>query len=439
VTAGARLAAPDGTELDPGALSWRTAHLAPETVGVARRHAFREGRVIEHDGAAVLTWGVAARIEFPSGAAGPAAASSAHQLLASIPGGSCDDAVIAGPLALGGLPFDSTAPSSLVIPRLAVLATRDAVGVVAVGRHGEPADPEEQLGLVVDLPDEEDRGEPAPDRFRVESVRPQADFLARVGAAREAIGGGELDKVVLVREVAVTANRNFRRHELLERIRALHPTCAAFAIDGFVGASPELLVRRCGREITSRPLAGTVARSGDPREDARLAAGLLASPKDRLEHRYVVDAITAAFARHADHLVVPDSPELLELRNVTHLATPVSATLRAAPPGSRLPSALELAVELHPTPAVGGTPRGAALEYLARFEELDRGLFAGPVGWVDASGEGEWWIGIRAALVDGKAARLFAGVGIVDGSDPATELAETQLKLQALLAAFVRP
>ena len=117
----------------------------------------------------------------------------------------------------------------------------------------------------------------------------------------------------------------------------------------------------------------------------------------------------------------------------------MSATLRGATPGGCLPSALELAVELHPTPAVGGTPRGAALEYLARFEQLDRGLFAGPVGWVDASGDGEWWIGIRAALVDGRAARLFAGVGIVEGSEPSAELAETQLKLQALLAAFVRP
>ena len=439
MTAGARLVTPAGTELDPGALSWRTARLEPERVERARRHTFREGRVIERDGAAVLTWGVAARLEFPAGATGPGAPRSAHQLLAAIPGSSRDEAVCPGPLALGALPFDSRAPSSLVIPRLAVVASPDAVVVVAVGGHRELADPGEQIGLVCDQPGDAGQGEPAPDRFRVDSVRPHADFLARVGAARDAIRRGELDKVVLVREVGLAANRDFRQHDLLERLRALHPSCAAFAIDGFVGASPELLVRRRGLEITSRPLAGTVARSGDRREDARLAAGLLASPKDRLEHRYVVDAVTAAFGRHADDVVVPGSPELLELRNVTHLATPVSATLRGAPPSGCLPSALELAVELHPTPAVGGTPREAALEYLARFEQLDRGLFAGPVGWVDASGDGEWWIGIRAALVDGRAARLFAGVGIVEGSEPSAELAETQLKLQALLAAFVRP
>lgn len=332
MTAGARLVTPDGAELDPGALSWRTARLEPERVERARRHAFREGRVIERDGAAVLTWGVAARLEFPAGAAGPAAPRSAHQLLAAIPGSSRDDAVCPGPLALGALPFDSRAPSSLVIPRLAVVATPDAVVAVAVGGHRELADPGE-LGLVCDLPGDAGQGEPAPDRFRVDSVRPHADFLARVGAARDAIRRGELDKVVLVREVGLAANRDFRQHDLLERLRALHPSCAAFAIDGFVGASPELLVRRRGLEITSRPLAGTVARSGDRREDARLAAGLLASPKDRLEHRYVVDAVTAAFAGHADDLVVPDSPELLELRNVTHLATPVSATLRGATPG----------------------------------------------------------------------------------------------------------
>ncbi|MGD0742410.1 MAG: isochorismate synthase [Acidimicrobiales bacterium] len=437
MSAPARLTSPSGGEIDASALAWRAAPVDPEVVERARHHAFRAGRLVERDGAAVLSWGEAARLEFRLGVGEPGAGRLAHELLAAIPGRSEDGANFPGALALGALPFDAGMASSLVIPRLAVVVDADDAVVVAIGPRLQVARPGEQLGLVLDLPD--DDGEPGPDRFRVDSARPHEEFCAAVAAARDAIRAGELDKVVLVREVVIAANRCFRRHDLLERIRALHPTCAAFAIDGFVGASPELLVRRRGERISSRPLAGTVARSGDRREDARLATGLLASPKDRLEHRYVVEAIVATLVRHADDVAVPDTPELLELRNVTHLATLVTATLRAEQPAARLPSALELAVELHPTPAVGGTPRDAALEYLRKNEELDRDRFAGPVGWVDASGDGEWWIGIRSAFVDGKTARLLVGVGIVDGSDPAAELAETQLKLQALLAAFVRP
>ncbi|MFZ0059544.1 MAG: isochorismate synthase [Acidimicrobiales bacterium] len=436
----ARLTGSDGKQLAAGALHWRGARLGPDLVAAARRFAFRHGRVIERDGAAVLTWDVAAQIEFPRGTAEPGAAERAHGLLAAIPGHN-DAGMRPGPLALGALPFDAAAPGALVIPGLAVVVAEGGdAAVVAVGRNEHIPPPVESLQLAITAADDaENRDGEAPDRFRVDSVRPHEDFLTRVGAARDAIRAGELDKVVLAREVAIVANRRFRQHDLLERIRALHPACAAFALDGFVGASPELLVRRRDRVIASRPLAGTVARSGNLDEDARLAAGLLASPKDRLEHRYVVDAIAATFARHADDIVVPSAPEFLALRNVTHLATPVSATLRANRPGGHLPNALALAVELHPTPAVGGTPRAAALEYLRRNEKLDRGRFAGPVGWFDVSGDGEWWIGIRSALVDGRRARLFAGVGIVDGSDPVLELAETQLKFQALLAAFVRP
>jgi menaquinone-specific isochorismate synthase len=441
VSAPARLAGADGQPVNPDALCWRARRVDPTFVTRARRHAFRDGRVIERDGATVLSWGVAARIELPRGTGCPGASERALELLAAIPGGPDDATLRARPLALGALPFAASAPGTLVIPRRTVVTDGSGGAVViAVDDREEPPAPGEAGSLDFTVPeDDRSRNEPAPDRFRVDSVRPHDDYLARVDAAREAIRAGELAKVVLVREVAVAANRRFRQHVLLERIRTLHPMCAGFAIDGFIGASPELLVRRRARLITSRPLAGTVPRSGDAREDARLAAGLLASPKDRLEHRYVVDAITAGFARHADDVVAPAVPELLELRNVTHLATPVSATLRANCPAERLPSALALAVELHPTPAVGGTPRTAALEYLEKNEGLDRDRFAGPVGWVDASGDGEWWIGIRAALVDGRHARLFAGAGIVEGSDPAFELAETELKLQALLAAFVRP
>ena len=329
----ARLTAPDGGTLHADALTWRAARLGRGVVARARRHAFREGRVIERDGAAVLSWGLATRLEFPLGSGAPAAAERAHELLSAIPGRPDDDEVSHGPVALGALPFDTSARGALVIPGVTVVDDGDDAFAVAVGRRMKLAEPGERLGFALHLPEDGADDDAAPDRFRVDSVLPHGDFLARVRAARDAISAGEFDKVVLAREVAIRANRAFRQYDLLERIRALHPTCAAFAIDGFVGASPELLVRRRGRAISSRPLAGTVARSGDAQEDARLAAGLLSSAKDRLEHRYVVDAITACFSRHADDVAVPDTPELLELRNVTHLATPVAATLHESADG----------------------------------------------------------------------------------------------------------
>jgi menaquinone-specific isochorismate synthase len=186
--------------------------------------------------------------------------------------------------------------------------------------------------------------------------------------------------------------------------------------------------------VTSHPLAGTIARSGDPDEDGRLARGLLASKKERSEHGIVVNAIVADLGELGTEITASAEPHLLELRNVVHLATTISGKLREP-----LPGALEIAVTLHPTPAIGGWPRGAAVKWIADHEGLERDRYAGPLGYMDASGDGEWWLGIRSALIEGERARLLAGVGIVADSDPASELAETQLKLQALLAAAVRP
>ena len=185
------------------------------------------------------------------------------------------------------------------------------------------------------------------------------------------------------------------------------------------------------------PLAGTAARSGDPDSDRKAEAALLASAKERSEHRVVVDAITSALAPVVERLEVPDGPVIRELRNVSHLGTSITGTL--AKRDHDYPSVLELVGLLHPTPAVAGTPVDLALDYLTKLEELDRDRYAGPVGWVDARGDGEWYLAIRSAIVEGSSARLFAGVGIVADSDPAAELAETQLKLQAFLAAAVRP
>jgi menaquinone-specific isochorismate synthase len=232
----------------------------------------------------------------------------------------------------------------------------------------------------------------------------------------------------------VQANRLIRPADVMSRLRALYPSCMLFSSDGFVGASPELLVSRIGRTVRSHPLAGTVARSGDPLVDAEMTARLLASPKDREEHAMVVHEIAATLRPLCDDMVVPETPSIVPLRNVSHLGTMIEGHL-----GEDGPSALALAALLHPTPAVAGTPRHEALAYIAEFEGMDRGRFAGPVGWMDSNGDGDWAVGIRSAELAGTEARLFAGVGVMEDSSPEAELAETQLKLQALLAAVVRP
>jgi menaquinone-specific isochorismate synthase len=194
-------------------------------------------------------------------------------------------------------------------------------------------------------------------------------------------------------------------------------------------------VRRTVRQLASHPLAGTVPHSGDAEVDLRLTRALLSSAKEREEHHLVVEAVAGALAPLCERLDVPANPSIVSLRNVSHLGTLVRGQLRPA----EASSALDLVARLHPTPAVAGTPTHDAVAYLQQVEGFDRGRYAGPVGWMDRNGDGAWAVGIRCAEVHDHRAQLFAGVGVVADSDPETELAETQLKLQALLAAVVRP
>ncbi len=277
-----------------------------------------------------------------------------------------------------------------------------------------------------------------PDGFDLRSPVPHQEWMDLVAKAVVAIDGGELQKVVLAREVTVLANRRIDVPTVLRRLRSLYPACTVVStpVAGgqFVAANPELLVSRAGRLVASHPLAGTIPRSGDPAVDAAAADALLRSPKDRAEHGWVVRDVVETLEPWCSSLEVPAEPSIVPLRNVSHLGTQITGSLV---PGA--PSAVDLALALHPTAAVGGTPRDDALAWLAANERLDRGPYAGPVGWVDANGDGEWVVGIRSAVIAGASARLFAGVGVVEGSDPAAELAESQFKLQALLAAVVRP
>jgi menaquinone-specific isochorismate synthase len=336
------------------------------------------------------------------------------------------DAPATGALAIGALPFTPDPGATLVVPAEVFGRTPDgSVWSTAVGADPVPA----SLPARAATP-----GRRSPSSFRLTAVPAHDAWCAAVADAVARVDAGELEKVVLARAVEVEANGPLVVDEILHRLRALFPSCMVFSADGFVGASPELLVARLGLDVCSVPLAGTVARSGDPATDDRLGAGLLASTKDRHEHGLVVDAVASVLRPVCRVLDVPAEPEIVPLRNVAHLGTCVHG--RLAEPA---PSALALARRLHPTPAVAGTPTAAALALMARLEEAPRGRYAGPVGWVDGRGNGEWAVGIRSAEVHGSRARLMSGVGIVAGSDPDDELAETQLKLQALLAAVVRP
>jgi menaquinone-specific isochorismate synthase len=435
-------------------LFYATCPIDASTLPRLRSHAHRVGRVIERDGLMVLGLGTAAVLELSGGLTDPSVLGLAVSGLRAISPLAANAPVPAAtrsaggrdrepvPIALGALAFDRRADGELTVPELTVVTSAERLPTAVL--VGSPARIAQLLDALsnglpenIETAQRAEAATPPPDQFRLASARPHQDFLNRVSAALAEIASGSLDKVVLAREVTVHANRPLRQADLLGRLRALHPSCTAFAIDGFVGATPELLVRRSGPRITSHPLAGTAARSGDPDSDRKAEAALLASVKERAEHRAVVDTITSALAPIVAHLEVPDRPAIRQLRNVSHLGTSITGTL--AERDGDYPSALELVGLLHPTPAVAGTPVDLALDYLAKLEDLDRDRYAGPVGWVDARADGEWHVGIRSAIVTGSSARLFAGVGIVADSDPAAELAETQLKLQAFLAAAVRP
>jgi menaquinone-specific isochorismate synthase len=257
--------------------------------------------------------------------------------------------------------------------------------------------------------------------------------VARATKAMRHAPEGGLSKVVLAREVRVEADVAFDRAVVLERLRRAYPGCFLFHVDGFVGASPELLVSRSGDVVRAQPMAGTAPRGGDPATDARLAASLLASPTYRHEHQITIDMVFDTLIGWCSYLDYEPEPSVVAVANVQHLATLVEGRL-----SQPAPSILELVAALHPTPAVNGWPRDAARTWIEEHEGLDRNRYAGTVGWVDAHGNGTFAVSIRCADIDGTTARLVAGNGIVADSDPDTELAETQVKLQAMLNALAR-
>jgi isochorismate synthase len=341
------------------------------------------------------------------------------------------------PIAVGSIPFDAGWPAHLIVPERATARRREGeTHRIDVFPEGfAPLNPERERWTGRALPH---------DAFEDIHLRPDPEPEEYAAAVREAtarIRAGRLRKVVLARSIVVAADRELDAKQLLWRLRAVDPDCWTFASPELafdagnlvptgvlVGATPELLVRREGDVVTATPLAGSAPRFGDPAEDRASAERLFASGKDREEHGLVVEDVAAVLAPLCDDLHHPHEPELLGTANVWHLATPFRGRLRAS-----VTSALDLVAALHPTPAVCGTPRETARTVLAELEPLDRGCYAGPIGWVDANGDGEWAIALRCAEITGTTARVFAGAGIVADSDPEQELDETERKFRALL------
>jgi menaquinone-specific isochorismate synthase len=260
-------------------------------------------------------------------------------------------------------------------------------------------------------------------------------WLDAVAQVLENIEAGRYAKVVLARDLHLWSRAPFDVTGVLHALADRFPSCATFFIDHLVGASPERLVRLVGRDVSSRVLAGTVGRGGDVEEDAQLGAALLASRKDRHEHDLALRSATEALARCCEELDVPEEPSLMVLDNVQHLGTDLTGVL--AESGGQV-DVLDLVERLHPTAAVCGTPREAALQAIRELEGMPRGRYAGPVGWFTPDGDGEFAIALRCAEVHGERARLFAGAGVVAGSLPEAELTETWLKLQAMTGVLDR-
>jgi menaquinone-specific isochorismate synthase len=256
--------------------------------------------------------------------------------------------------------------------------------------------------------------------------RSSAGWTSVVADAVERIAAGDVAKVVLARDLEARTEEPLDVRWPLRRLAADYPECRTFAVDGLFGATPEVYVRLERGVATSRVLAGTIRRSGDSRRDVEQASSLARSSKDREEHEYAVRSVADALAPHCDAVDVPDEPFVLHLANVMHLATDVRATVGDGA------SSLTLVASLHPSAAVCGTPTAAAMGVIRDLEGLDRGRYAGPVGWTGADGDGEWGIALRCAEVDPddpRRLRLFAGCGIVAGSQPEQELAESAAKL----------
>ncbi|MDO8185749.1 isochorismate synthase [Conexibacter sp. JD483] len=423
----------------------------PTAVVVASRDADEPWYALEQpdrDGTALATLGCVRALE----ASGPdrfeTVASAWRMLAADAVSDPPEGPAGAGLVAVGGFAFapgggtspvwSGFAPASLHVPRIA-FARRGRDVRLTVAALCTPDDDPDQLLAAIEARLERLVAapalpllDPAPaGRYRVVSAMPPEHYEGAVARATERIRAGELEKVVLAREVQVHAPVAHDAGAVFGALREGFPGCYVYAVGRgeatFLGATPELLVRREGERASTVALAGSTRRSADPAVDDHLGEALLRSDKDRGEQAIVTRRIARALRPHSVWVTAAPEPVVVRVANIQHLATPIRAQL------SKPLAAVRLVDLLHPTPAVGGEPFATAERLIPQLEGFDRGWYAGPVGWIDTGGDGEFCVALRCALLRGPIAHLYAGVGVVRDSDPASELAETEIKLQALL------
>lgn len=333
-----------------------------------------------------------------------------------------------GPIGLTALPFDPAADGVVVVPG-AVICETGGHRYATLGREASLGHLVEEVSETLARPASEPPKEVrlsldrAADTWRDEVVR----------TARDRLRNSDVEKAVLARLLTLQASSDFAVDRIISDLGRRFEHANLFAVDGFIGASPELLVSRHGRTVRAHPLAGTALRNSDPETDQAMVDALLASTKDRTEHRITIDWLLAELLPFCSYVDAEPAPSIVTLANVHHLGTLVEGLL--SEPAA---SILDLVAAVHPTPAVGGNPQSDALELIAELEGFDRGRYGGPVGWVDAAGNGEFAVSVRTAQVHGSTAAIAAGVGVVAQSDPDAELIETQAKFQAMLGSFLK-
>jgi isochorismate synthase len=341
-----------------------------------------------------------------------------------------------GPIAFGIIPFLPHNPSHFVIAS-ATFAKR-AEGAHTLTLIGETSHDVDEAAIERAIQNATQARPPRPssNSFRVGARMPVGRYLDAVTLARDAVRNGLIKKAVIARDIEVHADEPIDVHSVMLRLRATFGSSYRFCIGDMIGASPELLIEVMGRDVRSRPLAGTTPRTGDPDTDKQLADELVSSTKNQVEHRVVVDMVHDTLLSFCSYLDWEAEPSIVTVANVQHLGTYIEGALTE--PTAHVMTLLRA---LCPTPALGGFPSAAAIEFISDKEPMERGNYGGAVGWMDADGNGTFAVTIRCAELseDRRTARLIAGGGIVAESNPYAELAETQAKFQAMLSAIVRP
>ena len=328
-----------------------------------------------------------------------------------------------GPILFTSFAFDEKEPSKLIIPQIVIGQKNGKSWITWIGETSQPEISQLKNSVI--------SGEI---KWQAGSISAEK-WRSQVAVAIKSINDGELEKVVLARDLTATSNTAIDARQLLKRLEIEYPSTWLFLVDGLVGATPELLVRLSKSLVTSRVLAGTIRKTGDEDRDLTLAASLAKSSKDLEEHEYAVRSVADALAPFCSSTNVPDSPFVLHLSNVMHLATDVTGVLNDS---AKPTDIFTLISELHPSAAVCGTPTKKASELITELEQMNRGRYAGPVGWIDIHGDGEIAIALRCGQIsqDKLKIQIYAGCGVVAGSDPEKEFAESQAKLMPMRTAL---